>query len=86
MHDGVDWKAAPKTAQWWAVDADGKLIGSSRRTSPRSPIFGLRRASKRLCSATRATGARALPGGRDQPFQRSIRAEILFPVRHILAE
>lgn len=24
MHDGVDWKAAPKIAQWWAVDADGK--------------------------------------------------------------
>lgn len=24
MHDGVDWKDAPKTAQWWAVDADGK--------------------------------------------------------------
>ena len=24
MHDGVDWKAAPKTAQWWAVDANGK--------------------------------------------------------------
>jgi hypothetical protein len=23
MHDGVDWKSAPKTAQWWAVDADG---------------------------------------------------------------
>jgi len=24
MHDGVDWKAAPNTAHWWAVDADGK--------------------------------------------------------------
>jgi hypothetical protein len=23
MHAGVDWKAAPKTAQWWAVDSDG---------------------------------------------------------------
>ena len=23
MHPGVDWKAAPKTAQGWAVDADG---------------------------------------------------------------
>jgi len=24
MHSGVDWKAAPKNALWWAVDADGK--------------------------------------------------------------
>ena len=23
MHNGVDWKAAPKNARWWAVDADG---------------------------------------------------------------
>jgi hypothetical protein len=23
MHSGVDWKAAPKSALWWAVDADG---------------------------------------------------------------
>ena len=23
MHQGVDWKAAPKSAVWWAVDADG---------------------------------------------------------------
>ena len=22
MHDGVDWKSAPKTAMWWAVDAN----------------------------------------------------------------
>jgi len=58
----------------------GKLIGSSHPTSPRSPISGLRRASKRPCSAIRATGARALPRGRDQPLQRSMRPEILFPV------
>jgi hypothetical protein len=24
MHTAVDWKAAPKNALWWAVDADGK--------------------------------------------------------------
>ena len=24
MHKGVDWKASPKSAVWWAVDADGK--------------------------------------------------------------
>jgi hypothetical protein len=24
MHIGVDWKSAPKTAQWWAVDANGQ--------------------------------------------------------------
>jgi hypothetical protein len=24
MHTGVDWKAAPKTAQWWAIDAKGQ--------------------------------------------------------------
>jgi hypothetical protein len=23
MHNGVNWKAAPKNARWWAVDADG---------------------------------------------------------------
>jgi hypothetical protein len=23
MHNGVDWKNAPKNAVWWAVDADG---------------------------------------------------------------
>jgi hypothetical protein len=23
MHSGVDWKAAPKLALWWAVDAAG---------------------------------------------------------------
>jgi len=24
MHIGVDWNGAPKTAQWWAVDANGQ--------------------------------------------------------------
>lgn len=24
MHPGVDWKAAPKLARWWAVDANGQ--------------------------------------------------------------
>jgi hypothetical protein len=24
MHTGIDWKAAPKTAHWWAVDANGQ--------------------------------------------------------------
>ncbi len=24
MHTGVDWKTAPKNAQWWAVDANGQ--------------------------------------------------------------
>ncbi len=24
MHPDVDWKSAPKTAQWWAVDANGE--------------------------------------------------------------
>jgi hypothetical protein len=24
MHVGVDWKSAPKTAQLWAVDANGE--------------------------------------------------------------
>ena len=23
MHKNVDWKTAPKSAVWWAVDADG---------------------------------------------------------------
>lgn len=22
--DGVDWRRAPKTARWWAIDADGQ--------------------------------------------------------------
>jgi hypothetical protein len=22
MHNGVDWKSAPKNAMWWAVDAN----------------------------------------------------------------
>jgi hypothetical protein len=24
MHPDVEWKSAPKTAQWWAVDANGE--------------------------------------------------------------
>jgi hypothetical protein len=24
MHDGVNWKEAPKAARWWAVDASGE--------------------------------------------------------------
>ena len=23
MHNGVDWKQAPRGARWWAVNADG---------------------------------------------------------------
>jgi hypothetical protein len=78
MRDGVNWKAAPKTAHGGPWTLTGKLIGSSHPTSPRLPIFGLRRVSKRLCSAIRVTGARSLARGRDQPLQRSMGAEILF--------
>ncbi len=24
MHEAIDWKKAPKTARWWAVDANGQ--------------------------------------------------------------
>ena len=51
MHDGVDWKSAPKNARWWAVDEDGNAhwFGSPNvapftnfwfAESERAPLFG----------------------------------------------
>ena len=50
MHNGVDWKVAPKTAHWWAVDANGAAHWFNEdvaaftdfwfATALRAPIFG----------------------------------------------
>jgi hypothetical protein len=51
MHSGVDWQAAPKTAQWWAVDGNGEAHWfKSPNVAPftdfwytdseRAPLFG----------------------------------------------
>ncbi len=63
MHTGVDWKTAPKNAQWWAVDANGRAHWFLWPDIAPFTIFGLRTMPPRRSLVMRATGVRAsLPG------------------------
>jgi len=59
MHPGVDWKSAPKTAHWWAVDANGDAHWFKSPNIAPFTDFWFTEPRRPLCSAMRANGARA---------------------------